>query len=384
MPVACARLTVLPRIYLSPPDVTGYDRALLNEAIDSNWVAPAGPDIGRFECEVASVIGRAHAVALSSGTAALHLLLLESGVGPGDRVLVSSFTFAATANAVMYAGAEPVFIDSEATTWTISPDLVEEELVASRSAGRMPKAAIVVDLYGQCADYARLLPLFAEHGVAVISDAAESLGATYGGQPAGSFGHAAALSFNGNKIITTSGGGMLVTDDEGLAERARHLSTQAREDAPHYEHVEVGYNYRMSNLLAAFGRGQLADLDRRVDRKRELNGRYRDALEDLPGVTFMPKAPYGEPTWWLTCLTIDADKAGFDREALRLRLEQADIESRPTWKPMHMQPVFAAAERRVDGTSERLFANGLCLPSGSGLSDAEQGRVIALAQELAV
>ena len=369
------------RIYLSPPDVTGDDRARLIAAVDGGWIAPVGPDLDGFEGEIAVACGRTHAVGLSSGTAALHLALLELGVSAGDEVLVSTFTFAATANAVRYVGATPVFIDADAKTWQMSPDLLAEELAARRHEGcKLPAAAIVVDLYGQCADYDRIAPLLAEYGIPLIEDAAEALGATYRGRPAGSFGVAAILSFNGNKIITTSGGGMLITDDEHLARRCRHLSTQAREPAPHYEHIEVGYNYRLSNLLAAFGRGQLADLTRRVARRREINQRYRAALGELPGLAFMPEADYGMSTCWLTCITVEPDIAATP-DSIRLHLESHDIEARPTWKPMHLQPVFADAPARVDGTSERLFATGLCLPSGSTLSDSDQDRVIELVRE---
>jgi dTDP-4-amino-4,6-dideoxygalactose transaminase len=240
---------------------------------------------------------------------------------------------------------------------------------------------VVVDAYGQCADYDRLLPVLGRFGVPLVEDAAEALGATYRGSPAGSFGPFAALSFNGNKIVTTSGGGMLLCADEAAAHRARYLATQAREPLPHYEHREVGYNYRLSNLLAAFGRGQLATLQQRIDRRQAINHRYREALDGLPGVSFMPVADYGKPNFWLTCITVDPDAAGTDRERLRLRLEEADIESRPTWKPMHLQPVFAGADRRVDGTSADLFERGLCLPSGSGMDDSQLERVIGALRE---
>lgn len=364
------------RIYLSPPDVNGLDRKLLLEAVDSNWVAPVGPDLDAFEAEVAAQCGRRFGVGLASGTSALHLALLELGVRPGDEVIVSTFTFAATANAVTYCGATPVFVDADEETWQISPALVAEAIKQRRQAGAHIAAAIVVDLYGQCADYDELLPLFEAASIPVIEDAAEALGATYRGRPAGSFGEAAVLSFNGNKIITTSGGGMLVTDDERLATRCRHLATQAREPAPHYEHVEIGYNYRLSNLLAAFGRGQLSDLDRRVERRRALYNRYEEALAPFHHLRFMPEAPYGTSTRWLTCLTIDPS-GGIDNDQIRLHLEVHDIESRPTWKPMHLQIAFNGAPAAVDGTSERLFRDGLCLPSGSGLTDDQQSKVIS-------
>ena len=294
------------RIYLSAPDVRGPEREMVLAAIDSNWCAPVGPDLDAFEAEVAAVTGRAYGVALSSGTAGLHLALLELGVGPGDEVLVSTFTFVATANAVAYCGATPVFIDSEPETWNMSADLLAEELEVRRSAGRpMPAAAIVVDLYGQCADYDRILPILAEHGIPLVEDAAEAIGASLGNRPAGSFGAAAVLSFNGNKLITSSGGGMLVTDDEHMARRARYLATQAREPFDHYEHTEVGYNYRLSNLLAAFGRGQLFGLDDRIARRAEIRDRYAEFFADVPGVALNSIATGRSVNHWLTCAIVD-------------------------------------------------------------------------------
>jgi pyridoxal phosphate-dependent aminotransferase EpsN len=371
------------RIYLSPPDVRHLERELLLAAMDSGWAAPAGPDLAAFERDTAQVCCVAQAVALSSGTAALHLALHQLGVSSGDSVLVSTFTFAASANAVKYVGADPVFVDSDPATWNLSPDLVAEELTTGARTGSLPKAAVIVDLYGQCADYDRLRPLFAEYGIPVIEDAAEALGATYRGRPAGSLGDVGVLSFNGNKVITTSGGGMLLCDDERFARRIRNLATQARAPAPHYEHVEVGFNYRLSNLLAAFGRGQLATLHERIDRRRYINECYSAALANVAGVEFMPVASYSQPNWWLTCITVDPDTAVFSAEELRFHLEAADIESRPTWKPMHLQPVFIDAPARVDGTSETLFHRGLCLPSGSAMTDAELERVIDRIIELA-
>ena len=363
------------RIYLSPPDVREAERRLLIEALESNWVAPVGPDLTAFEEEAARVAGRAHGVALSSGTAALHLALLELRVGPGDDVIVSSFTFAASANAICYVGAQPVFVDSDRSSWNLSPDLLTEELEAREREGRaLPAAVIAVDLYGQCADYDRLVPLCADRGIALIEDAAEAIGATSGGRSAGSFGEVGVLSFNGNKLITSGGGGMLVCDRPELAQRARYLATQARQDAPHYEHTEVGYNYRLSNLLAAVGRGQLRTLGERIARRREIREHYREALAARPGIAFAPTDDEGNA--WLTCITVDPEQAGVDREAVRLHLEAQDIESRPLWKPMHLQPVFRHCSARVDGTSEQLFATGLCLPSGSAMSPDDQDRVI--------
>lgn len=359
------------RIYLSPPDTGPADSTAVQRALDSGWVAPLGPEVDAFEAELAAATDRTHGVALSSGTAALHLSLLLNGVGPGDKVLVSTLTFSATANAIRYVGAEPVFVDSDASTWNMDPSLLAMALEADDYA-----ACIPVDIYGQCADYSAIEPLCVEHGVTIIEDAAEALGATYNGAPAGSFGAAAALSFNGNKIITTSGGGALVTDDADWADRARFLATQARDPAPHYQHSEIGYNYRLSNLLAALGRSQLADLDRRVEARRRHNAAYRGGLGDLPGVEFMPEPEGSRSTFWLTCLTIDPEVAGVDREQVRLALESQDIESRPAWKPMHLQPIFGECVSYGGEVSARLFRDGLCLPSGSSLGEDERQRVI--------
>ncbi|WP_334142964.1 DegT/DnrJ/EryC1/StrS family aminotransferase [Rhabdothermincola sp.] len=365
------------RIFLSPPDVGPDERELLLDAVDSNWVSPLGPHVDAFERELAAYVGVGHAAALSSGTAALHLALLLHGVGPGDEVLVPTLTFIATASAVIYTGATPVFVDAEPSTWCVDPALVDTALRRRVKAGRLPKAVIAVDLYGQCADYDGLEAVCAELGVALIEDAAEALGARYHGRAAGSFGRLGVFSFNGNKIITTSGGGMLVSDDRALVERARFLASQARDPAPHYEHSTVGFNYRMSNLLAAVGRGQLRHLDEKVARRRAINRRYRAALADLPGVGFLPDAAGGEPTNWLTVITLDPASAAATPEELRLALEAADIEARPAWKPMHLQPVFAGAERLGGQVAERIFATGLCLPSGSSLTPDDQERVIA-------
>jgi dTDP-4-amino-4,6-dideoxygalactose transaminase len=360
------------RIYLSPPDTGLADQAAINRAFEGGWIAPLGPEVDAFEAELATVTDRAHGVALSSGTAALHLALLLLGVGPEQRVLVSSLTFSATANAIRYVGARPVLVDSEPGSWNMDPDLLAEALGSGEYG-----ACIPVDIYGQCADYSRIAPLLTEHGVPLVSDAAEALGATHAGSPAGSYGAMAALSFNGNKIITTSGGGALVTDNADWAAKARWLSTQARDPAPHYQHSSIGYNYRLSNLLAALGRSQLSDLKRRVDIRRGHNAFYRETLGDLPGVEFMPEAPGNRSTFWLTTLTIDPAVAGVDREQVRLHLESLDIEARPVWKPMHLQPVFAECEVFGGAVSERLFVNGLCIPSGSSLTDSQRDQVVA-------
>ena len=371
------------RIWLSPPDVGELERKLLLEAFDSNWVAPVGPDLDAFEAQVAEIVGVRHAVALSSGTAALHLALVAAGVRTGDTVLVPSFTFAATANAVMYLGARPVFLDSTAESWNVDPALVVDELKRRCAKGRPPRAVIAVDMYGQCADYEPLVDACDRYGVALIEDAAEALGATYRGRPAGSFGLAGVLSFNGNKIITTGGGGMLVTDDDRVAARSRHLATQAREPLPHYEHRSVGYNYRLSNLLAAVGRGQLQRLESMIAARRETGRYYRAALGDLPGVTFMPIASYGEANSWLTCLLIDADRFGASRDRVLDRLAAHDIEARPTWKPMHLQPVFRDCVMRGGEVCADLFRRGLCLPSGSALTEHDRERVVAAVRAVA-
>jgi dTDP-4-amino-4,6-dideoxygalactose transaminase len=364
------------RIYLSPPEVGDVERRMLLDAFDSNWIAPVGPDVDAFEEELAARAGVRHAVALSSGTAALHLALLLVGVVPGDEVFVPSFTFVATATAVTYLGATPVFVDSSSTNWAIDPDLVAEELAVRARQGRLPRALVTVDLYGQTADYGALEHLCEEYGIALVEDAAEALGASYGDRAAGSFGRAGVFSFNGNKIITTSGGGMLVSDSSELIDQARHLATQARDPYPHYEHSVLGYNYRLSNLLAALGRAQLLGLDSRIDRRRAIDQVYRSALSDTPGIEFMPIAPYGEPNWWLTCIVVDPARFGADREQIRLALESEDIEARPTWKPLHLQPVFEGVPTVGGDACAFVFERGLCLPTGSALTPGDQARVI--------
>jgi len=370
------------RIHLSSPDVTQAEERALVRAIRSGWVAPLGPEVDAFEEELAAYCGREHAVALSSGTAALHLGLLTLGVGPGSAVLTSTMTFAATANAITYTGAEPVFIDCDGTG-NMSPDLLAEAFERVTADGIPVSAVVPVDLVGKVVDHERIDALAAQHGVPVLSDAAESLGATLAGRAAASYGQVAAVSFNGNKVMTTSGGGALLTDDGAVAQRVRYLATQARQPVVHYEHTEVGYNYRMSNLLAALGRAQLARLDEMVERRREHRARYRELFAEVPGVSV-----FGEPSGadggdtrdncWLTSVLVDAPVAGFTSEDLRLALADDDIEARPLWKPMHLQPVFAGARAVLDGTSERLFATGLSLPSGSVLDDERMARVHAV------
>jgi dTDP-4-amino-4,6-dideoxygalactose transaminase len=359
------------------------ERRMLLEAFDSNWIAPLGPDVDAFEQEFAERIGIGHAVALSSGTAALHLALLLIGIKAEDEVLVPSFTFVATANAVRYLGAHPVFVDCSASTWQIDPDLLATELADRARHGSLPAAVVTVDLYGQAADYDALVAACAPYDIPLVEDAAEALGGTYRGRAAGTFGTAGVFSFNGNKIITTSGGGMLVADSAPLAERARYLATQAREPFPHYEHTTLGFNYRLSNLLAALGRAQLRGLDSRISRRRRINRYYRDALDGLPGIGFMPIADYGEPNYWLTVATVEPDAFGVDRERIRTALEEIDVESRPTWKPLHLQPVFAHSPVIGGSVAAGIFDRGLCLPSGSALSEEELERIVGVIAALA-
>jgi len=361
------------RIFLSPPYMNAAERDLLIEAFDSNWIAPLGPHVDRFEEEIASYIGIKHAAALSSGTAALHLGLKILGIKEGDRVLCSTLTFTASANVIMYEKAAPVFIDSDPNTWNFDISLLEETIIK-----HSPKALIAVDLYGQSCDYETISDICKKHGVAVIEDSAEALGAEYKGQRCGAFGDISVFSFNGNKIITTSGGGMLLSDNEDYVKKARFLSTQAREPELHYEHKELGYNYRMSNLLAAVGRGQLQVLDDRVRARRAIFNRYYQALSHIAGLTFMPEAPYGKSNRWLTTLTIDPQLTGVTRTQIISALENENIESRPVWKPMHLQPYYQNCEyvHHDDmDISKQLFENGLCLPSGSSLSEEDQNRV---------
>lgn len=397
------------RIFLSPPHMGGEELQFVEEAFRSNYIAPLGPQVDAFEREFAERAGLRHAVAVASGTAAMHLALRALGVGPGDEVIASTLTFIGSVTPILFLGAVPVFIDSDRTTWNMNPDLLGQELEACRKRGRMPKAVIPTDLYGQCADLDRILAVCAPHEIPVVSDAAEALGATYKGRSPGHGARAAIFSFNGNKIITTSGGGMLASDDEELIETARFLSQQARDPAPHYEHSQLGYNYRMSNILAAIGRGQLRALDERVEAKRRIFKYYRNALGALAGIEFMPEASYGQCSRWLTVVQITPEELGVDRETLRLALEAENIESRPVWKPMHLQPVFDVGsfqdishkggelslsknvsplsssqlvryKARVAGgkVSEELFAKGLCLPSGTQMSEEDLDRVLAV------
>jgi len=368
------------KIYLSAPHMSGDEQQYIKEAFETNWIAPLGPNVDAFERELAQQVGVRAAAAVSSGTAAIHLALRLLNVGQGDIVFCSSFTFVASVNPVLYQGAEPVFIDSEPGSWNMSPLALERAFQDAEKAGKLPKAVIIVNLYGQSADYEPLLAICDNYDVPVIEDAAESLGASYKGRPSGTFGKFGVYSFNGNKIITTSGGGMLVSDDVEAINKARFLATQARDSAPHYQHSQLGYNYRMSNVLAGIGRGQLKVLEDRVEARRAVFVRYVQALGDVDGFDFMPEAAFGRSNRWLTVLTIDPDRAGITRDEVMEALAEENIESRPVWKPMHLQPLFDGkayyAHEEGNSISDELFKKGLCLPSGSNMSEEEQQRVI--------
>ena len=350
----------------------------VQEAFDSNWIAPLGPNVDGFERELCAAVGAKHVAALSSGTAAIHLSLILLGVKPGDYVIGTSFTFSATVNPIAYLGATPVLVDSEPGTWNMDPELLEEAIQIANRKSQIAniKAIIVAHLYGMPAKMKEIMAVADKYGIPVVEDAAEALGSEYMGRRVGCNSKFGILSFNGNKIITTSGGGALISGDAALIERARFLATQARDPAPHYQHSEIGYNYRMSNVVAGVGRGQLEVLDLRVRQHREINAWYRELLKDVPGVTFQsePSADF-RSNFWLTCIVIDPAVAGTDREKLRLAFEEANIESRPLWKPMHLQPVFAGCPAYVNGTSEKLFENGLCLPSGSNIDEEGRRRI---------
>ncbi|WP_411701481.1 DegT/DnrJ/EryC1/StrS family aminotransferase [Conyzicola sp.] len=361
---------------MSSPDVGDLEEQYVVAAMRSGWIAPLGPDVDAFEKEMAERLGVAQAVALSSGTAALHLGLLGLGVKPGDTVVTSTMTFAATANAIVYTGAQPFFVDSEPDSGNMNPSLLRRAIAEVAASGRRVGAIVPVDLLGKAVNYTEILAIAEEHGIPVLSDAAESLGATHRGRAAGSFGKASVISFNGNKIMTTSGGGMLLTDDVELAARTRYLATQARQPAVHYEHTEVGYNYRMSNLLAALGRAQLTRLDSMITRRRAMRERYRELFAAVDGVTIFGGTNDDEDNFWLTSILVDSAVTGWTTDELSAALLEQNIESRPLWKPMHMQPVFAGAPRIVDGTSEHLFESGLTMPSGSALDGIEIARVL--------
>ena len=361
------------RIYLASPHMGGGEQAYLQEAFDTNWIAPLGKHVDELERQVAAYVGAGYGAALSSGTAALHLAVKAAGVGPGDVVFCPSLTFAASCNPIKYEGAVPVFLDSDPDSYNLSPEALELALKRWQ-----PKAVIVVDLYGQAADMEPILALCAGRGIPVIEDAAEALGSTYRGKKCGSFGQLRALSFNGNKIITTSGGGMLLCDDEETAKTARFWATQSREPFPWYEHKEIGYNYRMSNIVAGIGRGQLLHLEEHRAKKEEIYRAYEEGFKGLP-VKMNPYQPESQPNFWLSCITIDPG-CDVKPEEIRLALESENIESRPIWKPMHMQPVFAGHDfiTAGDNVGEDIFARGLCLPSDVKMTEEEQGRVIEI------
>ncbi|MBC6697711.1 DegT/DnrJ/EryC1/StrS family aminotransferase [Hymenobacter puniceus] len=364
------------RIYLSPPHLGRHELNYLHKAIEDNWVAPAGPNLDGFERDICEFTGMKHCVALTSGTAAIHLGLKLLGVGPGDTVLCPSFTFVATANPITYLGATPVFIDSETTTWNLCPQRLRGAIEAGIQQGRRPKALIVVHLYGMPCQLREIMAVAAEFEVPVLEDAAEALGARYDGQPLGTFGAVGVFSFNGNKILTTSGGGALVTNSVEWDRKARFWATQAKDNAPHYQHSELGYNYRLSNLLAGIGRGQMELLEDRVKKRREVFGRYQKLLPGLPGFSFGPTEPAkGRSNRWLTCVLLDPAQTTVTPELLRQHLEARNIESRPLWKPLHLQPLFAGVPMFGGEVCADLFTQGLCLPSGSALTEADLQRV---------
>ena len=367
------------RIYLSLAHMSGREQDFIKEAFDTNWVVPLGPNVNAFEKELAEYIKEdLHVVALSAGTAALHLGLIELGVQTGDEVICQSFTFAASANPIAYQSATPVYVDSEQDTWNMSPLFLEEAIKDRlRKTGKLPKAIIPVHLYGMPAKMDEIMAIASQYGIPVLEDAAEALGSAYKGQKCGTFGEFAALSFNGNKMITTSGGGALVCRNKEDAERTMFYATQAREKAPHYQHEHIGYNYRMSNICAGIGRGQMTVLDEHIARRRAIHSLYTELLWGIPGITVQQNpAPEFDSNFWLTCILVDPEVAGFTREDVRLHLTNENIEPRPLWKPMHLQPVFSQAPFYGDGTSEKLFETGLCLPSGPSLADKDIHRVV--------
>ena len=366
------------KIWLSSPHTSGRELKYLQQALDTNLIAPLGPNVNQFEKEVASYVGVQHASALSAGTAAIHLALLLLNVNSGDEVIASSFTFSATVNPIVYVGATPILVDSEEDTWNMCPLELKRAIIDRIAKGKKPKAIIVVHLYGMPAKIEEIMEVAAEYGIPVIEDAAESLGSSYKGQKMGSFGLMNILSFNGNKIITTSGGGALLSNDEELINRSRFLATQARDDAPHYQHSTIGYNYRMSNIVAGIGRGQMEVIDERIAKRRENFFFYKKMLQPINGITFQeePNEDYFSNHWLTTILINPANTKGKTREDLRLHLLSKNIESRPLWKPMHLQPVFKDCPAYTNGVSERLFDIGLCLPSSSNITDKERNFVV--------
>ncbi len=366
------------RVWLSAPQLAGDENALVRAALESGWITGAGPHVDELERMLAEVVGVAHAVAVSSGTAALHLALRALGVGAGDPVICSTLTYVASASPILYQGAEPVLVDAEEGSWNLDPRRLVESIERLVASGRRPAAVVCVDLFGQCANYAQIEEICDRYEVPLIEDAAEALGASHGRRAAGSFGLAAVLSFNGNKIITASGGGALVSSDPSIIEHARRLAAHSCDPAPHYQHSELGYNYRMSNVVAAIGCAQLRVLQDRVLQRRTVFERYREGLSDLPGLGFMPEATAGRSNRWLSCITLDPAEAGIEPEKLRQNLGNENIEARRVWKPLHLQPLFADNEVVGGEVAERIFERGLCLPSGPGLTVRDQDRVISI------
>lgn len=364
------------KIWMSSPHMGGTEELFVKEAFDTNWIAPLGPNVNGFEQDIALFLNdNCHVAALSSGTAGLHLALILLGIKPGDEVICQSMTFSATANPIAYVGATPIFVDSEADTWNMSPEILEEAIKDRIAKGKKPKAIIPVHLYGMPAKINEIVAIAQRYGIPVIEDAAEALGSSVNGRNCGTFGDIGVLSFNGNKIITTSGGGALVSHNADIVKDARFLSTQARDEAPHYQHSQIGYNYRMSNICAGIGRGQMEVLAKRVEQRRSVYNLYYNRLSDKKGIRFLNEPAGYFNNRWLSTMLINPDEAGFTREDLRLALEKENIESRPLWKPMHLQPVFHGCTFYGNGTAEQLFLNGICLPSGSNLTDQDMARI---------
>ena len=366
------------RIYLSPPNISAMDIAEVVKSFESGWVAPVGPDIDSFENEVASFVGRKFAVALSSGTGALHLAYKAAGIKPGDEVVIPTMTFGATAFPISYIGARPVFIDVEPNTWTVDVGLMAEFLKKRAAINRLPAAVVAVDLYGVTCDYKNLIDVTSEYGIPIIADSAEALGATYLNENAGKYGDSAVLSFNGNKIITTSGGGMFLTDSKEVAGQVRYWATQSREPTPWYEHLDIGYNYRLSNILASLGRSQLNRIHNIVSHKREIRAQYSKLLTDVDGINVMGDPSWGKSNAWLTTICMDTKIHPDGPKRVRIALERQNIESRPVWKPMHQQPIYRNEETFLTGASDSIFSQGLCLPSGISLGSGDIQRVVKI------
>lgn len=370
------------KIWLSSPNMGGKEIEYVTEAFETNWIAPLGPNVDGFESDMSTYLDEANIAALSSGTAAIHLALIMLGVQPGDDVICQSFTFSASANPIRYQFANPIFIDSEPDSWNMDPQLLEQAIVNGIEKGKKPKAVIVVHLYGQAAKMDEIVSICKKYNVPLIEDAAEALGSEYKGQKLGTFGDFGILSFNGNKIITTSGGGMLVAKDENYIRRAKFLATQARDEAPHYQHSHIGYNYRMSNILAGVGRGQMRVIGERIEQKRGIFQKYFDVFKDIDGINFQSEIDNSYSNKWLTAIVIDPVKLKLSREDIRKELLKHNIESRPLWKPMHLQPVFSAYKSYITGVSENLFNDGLCLPSDTNMTNEEQNKIIKIVLNL--